>query len=107
MTLTADPDLQAHWLIGLVLVALVVVIVVALLITILLGARRILAAAVRGLGAVEGIRQNTDPLWELTTTNQVAGDLLAGAVSIKRHAEGIAGALEATEHGRREEEARR
>lgn len=107
MTLTADSDLQTYWLIGLALVVLVVVIVVALLVAIIVGARRILAAAVRALAAVEAIRRNTDPLWDLTTTNHVAADLLGGAASIKRHTEAIAGALEATEHGRREEEARR
>jgi NiFe hydrogenase small subunit HydA len=107
MPLIADADLRTYWLIGLVLVAVVVVIVVVLLVAILLGARRILAAAVRALAAVEGIQRNTDPLWDLTTTNKVAADLLAGARSIRRHAEGIAGALEATEHGRREEEAHR
>ena len=107
MTLVADADLQTYWLIGLGLVTLAVVIVVALLVTIIVGARRILAAALRALAAVESIRKNTDPLWELTTTNRVAADLLGGAVSIRRHTEAIAGALEATEHGRREAEARR
>lgn len=96
--LLADPDLQLFWTIGLAAAAAVVVVVVVLLVAILLAARRILAAAVRCLGAVEGIRARTLPLWDLTTTNQVAGDLLAGATSIKRHAEALAGALEATEH---------
>jgi hypothetical protein len=41
---------------------------------------------------------NTLPLWELSTTNEVAGDILGGAASIKKRAEAIAGALEATEH---------
>lgn len=107
MTLIADTALQTYWLTGLVLVALAVVIVVALLVAIIVGARRILAAAVRALAAVGAIRKNTDPLWDLTTTNRVATDLLGGTASIKRHTEAIAGALEATEHGRREEEARR
>ena len=107
MPLIADADLRTYWLIGLVLVAVVVVVVVVLLVAILLGARRILAAAARALKAVDGIRRDTDPLWDLTTTNKVAADLLAGASSIRRHAEGIAGALEATEHGRQEEEAHR
>lgn len=107
MTLIADADLQAYWTIGVAVSALVVVTVVALLLTILWGARRILAAALRALAAVEEIRGNTDPLWALTTTNQVAGELLAGAGSIKRHAEMLATALEATEHGRREEEVHR
>ena len=107
MTLIADADLQAYWLLGVVLAAAVVVVVVGLLLTILLGARSILAAALRSLAAVQSIRANTDPLWDLTTINRVGGELLAGALSITRHAEGIAGALEATEHGRLGEEAHR
>ncbi len=77
-----------------------VLIVVVLLVTILVAARRILAAAVRCLHAVQRIKTNTDPLWDLTTTNAVAAEILAGATAIKHHAEQIAGALEATEHGR-------
>ena len=98
MQLIADSDLQTGWTIGLVVTVLVVVVVVVLLATILLAARRILAAAIRCLHAVEAIRSNTQPLHELTTTNAVAGQLLGGAGSIKRHAEIIATALEATEH---------
>ena len=98
MFLIADSDVLSYWTIGLVLAAVVVVVVVALLLAILATARRILRAAVRALHAVERIRGNTLPLWDLTTTNQVAGDLLAGARSIRRHADAIAAALEATEH---------
>ena len=98
--LIADPDLQTYWSIGLGLAVLVVVIVVALLLTILVAARRILAAAVRCLQAVQRIKTNTDPLWDLTTTNAVATQILGGASAIRHHAEQIATALEATEHGR-------
>ena len=96
--LISDSDLGRYWTIGLVLVVLVVVIVVVLLLAIIVFARRILAAAVRCLHAVEKIRNNTLPLWDLATTNEVAGDILGGAASIKKRAEAIAGALEATEH---------
>lgn len=98
MLLIADSELLSDWTIGLVLAAVVVVVVVALLLTILVTARRILGAAVRALNAVERIRVNTLPLWDLTTTNQVARDLLLGARSIRRHAAALAGALESTEH---------
>ena len=98
MFLISDSDLLTGWTIGLVVAVLVVVIVVVLLVTILLAARRVLAAAVRCLHAVEAIRANTQPLHALTTTNAVAADLLGGAAAIKRHAEIIASALEATEH---------
>lgn len=97
MFLSSDSDLQTGWTIGLAAVVVVVLVVVALLVAILLAGRRILAAAVRCLVAVESIRANTNPLLALTTTNAVAADLLGGAASIKRHAEIIASALEATE----------
>lgn len=96
-------DLLRDWIIGVVLVALVVVIVVVLLLAILMSARSILSSAVRSINAVERIRTNTLPLWDLPTTNAVAGDILTTAASIKRRAEAVASALEATEH----EEARR
>lgn len=105
--LLSDAELQTYWLIGFAAAVAVVVVVVVLLLAIIVGARRILKAAGRCLAAVERIRANTDPLWELTTTNRVAGELLGGAGSIKRHAEALASALEATEHGRREQEVRR
>ena len=103
MPLLSDTNLQSDWVIGLVAVVAVVVVVVVLLLVIYAGARRILKAALRALKAVENIRQNTLPLWDLTTTNKVASDISGGANSIKRHAEALATALEATEH----EEAKR
>ena len=96
--LVSDSALRRDWTIGLVLGALVVLIVVVLLLAIIVLARRILAAAVRCLHAVENIRKNTLPLWDLGTTNEVAAEILTTAGRIKKRAEAIAGALEATEH---------
>lgn len=96
--LISDSALQRDWTIGLVLSVLVVVIVVVLLLAIIVTARRILAAAVRALDAVERIRQNTVVLWDLSTTNEVAADILGTAGSILKRVDAIAGALEATEH---------
>lgn len=98
MYLISDSDLQTDWTIGLSLAIAVVVIVVVLLVAILLAARRVLAAAVRCLEAVNRIRASTQPLHELTTTNAVAAQLLEATRAIKTHAEVIASALEATEH---------
>lgn len=94
-----DSALLHDWIIGLIVVAAVVLVVVILLVAILLTARRILAAATRSLQAVERIRQNTLVLWELATTNSVAGELYQSADSIRRRVETLAGALEAAEHG--------
>ena len=98
MYLVSDSDLLTGWTIGLVVTLLVVVVVVVLLLTIWVAARRILAAAVRCLHAVERIKANTEPLQELATTRAVAKQLEDAACTIKKHAEVIASALEATEH---------
>ena len=98
MYLVSDSDLLTGWTIGLVVTLLVVVVVVVLLLTIWVAARRILAAAVRCLHAVERIKNNTEPLQELATTRAVASQLEDAARMIKKHAEVIASALEATEH---------
>ncbi len=98
MLLISDADLTTYGTVGLIAAAAVVLIVVVLLLTILWAARRILRAARRSLKAVESVRHSTLPLWDLTTTNQVARDLHGSASSIRRRVDLIAGALEATEH---------
>jgi exo-beta-1,3-glucanase (GH17 family) len=59
------------------IVATVIVLVAAsLLVTIWLTARSIYAHALRALAAAEKIRVNTLPIWELQTTNEVAGRMV-------------------------------
>ena len=80
----SDAELWAGWRIWILVATVVVLIAAGLLITILLTARRILAEAVRALNAVETIRKNTQPIWELQTTNQVAEQILQTVEAIEQ-----------------------
>jgi hypothetical protein len=82
----SDADLWAAWRLWLAVGALIVVVAAALLVTIWVTARRILRDAHRALAAAEAIRQHTAPIWELQTTNEVAGQLLATVKSIEARA---------------------
>lgn len=84
-----DSELLTRWSIGLALALIVVVVVAVLLVLILDAARGVLAAASRSLTAVQKIRANVEPLWDLATTNQVAEELVQTA----RHIEGTTGVL--------------
>ena len=72
----SDAELWAAWRMWIVVATVVVLLAAGLLITILLTARRILAEAVRALTAVDVIKKNTQPIWELQTTNDVAERIL-------------------------------
>ncbi len=85
----SDTELWRSWSLWMGLAALVIVIAAALLITIWLTARSILAHAMRAHAAADKIRESTLPIWELQTTNEVAGSLLEAVQSI----EGKGGAL--------------
>jgi hypothetical protein len=89
-----DADLWASWRLWMGIAAAIVVIAAALLVTIWLTARGILAHAVRALRAAEQIRVNTLPIWELQTSNEVAGELLATVQAIEKKGAALATALE-------------
>ena len=72
----SDAELWSAWRMWIVVATVVVLLAAGLLITILVTARRILRDAVRALNAVEIIRKNTQPIWELQTTNHVAEQIL-------------------------------
>ena len=90
----SDAELWAGWRIWILVATVVVLIAAGLLITILLTARRILAEAVRALNAVETIRKNTQPIWELQTTNQVAEQILQTVEAIEQKGGAMVRALE-------------
>ncbi len=94
----ATSSLGPDWGIGLAASLAVVLLVAALLLGIWSAAKGILAGAVGSLGAVQRIRRSTDPLFALTTTNEVAAGILAAAGGIARDATSLAAAFEATEH---------
>jgi hypothetical protein len=90
----SDAELWAAWRIWIVVATLVVLLAAGLLIAILLTARRILGEAVRALNAVETIRNNTQPIWELQTTNEVAERILKTVESIEAKGGALVRALD-------------
>lgn len=90
----SDADLWAAWGTWMVVATVVVLLAAGLLITILVTARRILAEAVRALNAVEAIRRNTQPIWELQATNQVAEQILHTVEAIEQKGGALVAALE-------------
>lgn len=90
----SDAELWSAWGFWMVVATVVVLLAAGLLIAILVTARRILAEAVRALNAVETIRQQTQPIWELQTTNQVAEQILATVESIEAKGGALVRALE-------------
>lgn len=93
----SDAELWAAWRLWMGVATLVILIAAGLLITIWLTARTILSDAVRALNAVEAIRKNTQPIWGLQDTNQVAEDILKTVQAIERKGGLLAGALAAQE----------
>lgn len=72
-----DAELWSAWRVWMAVAGGVVLIAAALLVTILVTARRILAEATRALAAADKIRGNTQVIWALQSTNEVAGGMLA------------------------------
>lgn len=89
-----DDALWVSWRFWMVIATLIILIAATLLITIWLTARSILAHAVRALHAAEKIRQQTLPIWELQTTNEVATGILETVQSIEAKGGALAAALE-------------
>lgn len=83
-----------EWLIGLALVSVIIVIAAVLLILVWLAAKRILRLAGAALEIVTEIKNNTNSIWELETTNAVATDIQKEAEAIEGHATLVAKALE-------------
>jgi len=92
----SDADLWAAWRLWLGVAVVVILIAAGLLSAIWLTARSILAHAVRALTAAEAIRKNTLPIWELQTTNEVAGGILETVESIEAKGGALVGALSHT-----------
>lgn len=85
--------LTTYFMIGLAVAAVVVIITVVLLVMLQQAARRILDLALQALPLVQQINQNTNPIWELSSTNQVALNVLHNAESIRDHGVAVAQAL--------------
>lgn len=87
----SDSDLWGAWRMWMLLAVVIVLVAATLLVAIWRTARGIHAEALRALAAAERIRTNTDPIWALETTNEVAGEML----DTVRHIEANGGALAA------------
>lgn len=90
----SDAELWAAWRMWIIVATVIVLLAAGLLITILVTARRILAEAVRALNAVETIRKNTQPIWALQTTNQVAEQILQTVEAIEQKSGALVRTLE-------------
>ena len=88
-----DADLWTAWRLWMGVATLVVLIAAGLLITIWLTARKILTDAVRALNAAHAIRAQTQPLWGLQQTNEVAEEILDAVTAIEKKATLLADAL--------------
>ena len=89
-----DSELWGEWRLWMLLAVVIVIVAAVLLILIWVTARQILTHAVRALNAANAIRANTQPIWALQTTNEVAEDLLATVRSIEQKGGKLAAALE-------------
>jgi hypothetical protein len=88
-----DAQLWSAWQFWLLVAVVVVALAAALLIAIIATARGIVAEAVRAKAAAEAVRTNTQPIWALQTSNEVAGQLLDTVKSIETHSGALAHAL--------------
>lgn len=89
----SDAQLWAAWRLWIGVAAVVVLLAATLLVVIWALARRILADAVRALKAAEAIREQTQAVWALETTNMVAEDILHNVQGIEDKAARLAGAV--------------
>lgn len=97
--MTAEAIYQ-QWFIWLSVAAVIVLAAAALLITIFVLARQIATAAANALSIVEDIEQNTQPIWQLNSTNETAGELLSATRMIRAGSATIVDALSAADRQR-------
>ena len=86
-------ELWAAWRLWMVIAAVIIVIAAGLLITIWLTARSIVAHATRALKAAEAIRNNTQAIWQLQNTNEMAAEIRDTVCDIETKAQKLVAAL--------------
>lgn len=89
-----DTTLYGNFYVGLAIAVVIIIAAAVLLILVILSARRILRLATAALGLVVQIKENTNSIWGLQTTNEVATDILEGAEAIDSHAGLVVEALQ-------------
>ena len=89
-----DAELWSSWRMWMVVATVIILVAAVLLIAIWQTARGIYREALRALSAAEKIRANTDPIWALKTTNEVATTMLETVQNIEKNGGALAAALE-------------
>jgi hypothetical protein len=89
-----DAELWAAWRLWMGVAVVIVLVAAALLVTIWLTARSILTHAGRALAAAEAIRAQTQPIWALQTSGEVAAELKETVRDIEAKATRMAEALQ-------------
>ena len=88
-----EAALFSSWYIGLAIATVIILAAALLLLGVWNAARRILRLASAALGLVIQIKENTNSIWGLQQTNEVACDILEEAQEIETHAGMVAEAL--------------
>ncbi len=92
-----EATLYSNWYIGLGIAVVIILAAAVLLLLVWNAARRILRLASAALGIVTQIKENTNSIWGLQQTNEVACNILEGAKAIETHAGMVAEALHESE----------
>ena len=71
------------WILGYAIGAVVVLVVVAVLLLMIRGARRVAAKAEAIVGALEDVRDGTEPLWQLGATVKTAERIVGAAADAR------------------------
>ena len=87
-------ELWAAWRLWMLVGAVIVLIAAGLLITIWLTASSIVAHATRALKAAEAIRNNTQAIWQLQSTNEMAEEITDTVCAIEIKAQKLVDALQ-------------
>lgn len=89
-----DAELWSAWRLWMSVATVIILVAAVLLIAIWQTARSIYREALRALKAAESIRENTNPIWALKTTNEVATSMLETVQHIEKNGGALAAALE-------------
>lgn len=89
-----DADLWSSWRVWMIVATVIILVAAVLLIAIWQTARGIYREALRALKAAEAIRENTNPIWALKTTNEMATAMLETVQHIEKNGGALAAALE-------------
>ena len=89
-----DADLWAAWQLWMAVAVVIVLVAAGLLVLIWMTARAIRHEALRALAAVEAIQGNTQSIWALQTTNDVALQMAETVEAIQSKGGALVGALE-------------